>query len=86
MTQTQWEKGWGDAEERFEKHIEQLQGQVQRLQAIVDRQREVLRECRRFIDANPANAVLWASGLRRELDEILKGPLPPAEAAKAKEE
>lgn len=52
------------------------------LEAKVERQREVLRECRQYIDASPVPSDLWASGLCRELDEVLKGPLPAIEAAK----
>ncbi len=64
--------------------LEQAAAENERLQAIVDRQRDILRECRRFIDASPVPSDLWASRLCRELDETLKGPLPPFEAAKAK--
>ena len=49
---------------------------------VMERQREVLRECRRYIEATPVPSDIWASGLCRELDEVLKGSLPAVEAAK----
>ncbi len=64
------ECGWCHADACMasrDKRLAELRAEVKRL-------REVLRECRRFIDASPVPSDLWASGLCRELDEVLKGP------------
>lgn len=55
----------------WKQRAEKAEGESERL-------REVLRECRRYIEATPVPSDLWASGLCRELDEVLKGP-PPTE-------
>lgn len=60
--------------------VDELQNKLAAQAETIERLRELTRECHRYIKASPVPSDLWASGLCRELDEVLKGPIGAAES------